>query len=56
MTADVMLGVAGTPSGAVLFREGRVVGEYPFEVLPEVLPRFFADGIGDERQDGRFAE
>ena len=37
------LGIAGTPAGAVLFREGRVVGEYPFEELPEVLPRFFRE-------------
>lgn len=36
------MGIAGTPSGAVLFREGCVVGEYPFEALPNVLPRFFA--------------
>ena len=36
------LGIAGTPAGAVLFREGQVVGEYPFEDLPEVLARFFA--------------
>ncbi|RRD64767.1 flavodoxin-dependent (E)-4-hydroxy-3-methylbut-2-enyl-diphosphate synthase [Fretibacterium sp. OH1220_COT-178] len=46
------LGIAGTPSGAVLFREGRVVGEYAFEALPEVLPRFFAaDGKVDGGQD-----
>ena len=36
------LGIAGTPVGAVLFRGGEVVGEYPFDELPEVLPKFFA--------------
>jgi (E)-4-hydroxy-3-methylbut-2-enyl-diphosphate synthase len=35
------LGIAGTPVGAVLFREGVVVGEYSFEELPEALPSFF---------------
>ena len=40
------LGIAGTPSGAVLFREGKPAGEYPFEALPEVLPRFFAGEAG----------
>ncbi len=34
------LGVAGTPVGAVLFRDGTVVGEYAFEDLPRVLPDF----------------
>ena len=51
------LGVAGTPAGAVLFREGRVVGEYPFEALPEILPRFFGAlgefGTADESLDGK---
>ena len=35
------LGIAGTPVGAVLFKEGKVVGEYAFDELPGVLPRFF---------------
>jgi len=35
------LGVAGTPVGAVLFKEGVVVGEYSFEELPDILPSFF---------------
>jgi (E)-4-hydroxy-3-methylbut-2-enyl-diphosphate synthase len=35
------LGIAGTPAGAVLFREGVVAGEYSFEDLPKVLPSFF---------------
>ena len=34
-------GSAGTPAGAVLFREGEVVGEHPFDALPDVLPAFF---------------
>jgi (E)-4-hydroxy-3-methylbut-2-enyl-diphosphate synthase len=34
------LGIAGTPVGAVLFKEGAVVGEYSFEELPEALPSF----------------
>jgi (E)-4-hydroxy-3-methylbut-2-enyl-diphosphate synthase len=34
-------GIAGTPLGAVLFKEGKVVGEYNFEELPAVLPEFF---------------
>jgi (E)-4-hydroxy-3-methylbut-2-enyl-diphosphate synthase len=33
-------GIAGTPAGAVLFREGVVVGEYAFEDLPGILPAF----------------
>jgi len=37
------LGIAGTPVGAVLFREGQVVGEYDFDDLPAVLPKFFAE-------------
>lgn len=36
------IGIAGTPAGAVLFREGAVVGEYPFDELNDVLPKFFA--------------
>ncbi|MBR0095075.1 MAG: (E)-4-hydroxy-3-methylbut-2-enyl-diphosphate synthase [Synergistaceae bacterium] len=36
-------GIAGTPGGAVLFREGQSVGEYKFEELEEVLPKFFAE-------------
>ncbi|MDR2523025.1 MAG: (E)-4-hydroxy-3-methylbut-2-enyl-diphosphate synthase [Synergistaceae bacterium] len=35
------LGLAGTPVGAVLFKKGIPVGEYPFETLPDVLPAFF---------------
>jgi (E)-4-hydroxy-3-methylbut-2-enyl-diphosphate synthase len=35
------LGIAGTPMGAVLFKEGVVLGEYDFENLPNVLPAFF---------------
>ena len=35
-------GIAGTPGGAVLFREGRPAGEYSFGELEEVLPKFFA--------------
>ena len=34
------LGIAGTPVGAVLFKEGVVVGEYSFEELPDILPVF----------------
>ena len=33
-------GIAGTPGGAVLFREGKPCGEYPFSELEEVLPEF----------------
>ncbi|MDR2176134.1 MAG: (E)-4-hydroxy-3-methylbut-2-enyl-diphosphate synthase [Synergistaceae bacterium] len=39
--AGARLGIAGTPAGAVLFKEGAVVGEYSFEDLPKVLPAFF---------------
>ena len=35
-------GIAGTPGGAVLFREGKSCGEYPFSELENVLPKFFA--------------
>lgn len=35
-------GIAGTPSGAVLFREGERVGEYAFSELEAVLPNFFS--------------
>ncbi|MDR2136794.1 MAG: (E)-4-hydroxy-3-methylbut-2-enyl-diphosphate synthase [Synergistaceae bacterium] len=38
---EAHLGIAGTPVGAVLFKKGTVVGEYPFEDLPKVLPSFF---------------
>jgi (E)-4-hydroxy-3-methylbut-2-enyl-diphosphate synthase len=38
---EAHLGIAGTPVGAVLFKEGTVLGEYPFEDLPKVLPSFF---------------
>ncbi len=34
-------GIAGTPGGAVLFREGKSVGEYKFDELEKVLPEFF---------------
>ena len=33
-------GIAGTPGGAVLFREGKSLGEYPFSELEKVLPDF----------------
>ncbi|MBQ6002591.1 MAG: (E)-4-hydroxy-3-methylbut-2-enyl-diphosphate synthase [Synergistaceae bacterium] len=33
-------GIAGTPGGAVLFREGKSCGEYPFDELEKVLPEF----------------
>ena len=33
-------GIAGTPGGAVLFREGRPCGEYSFSELEGVLPEF----------------
>ena len=33
-------GIAGTPGGAVLFREGKSFGEYPFDELEKVLPEF----------------
>ena len=35
-------GIAGTPSGAVLFREGESVGQYKFEELEKVLPEFLS--------------
>ena len=35
-------GIAGTPSGAVLFREGQRVGEYAFSELEAVLPKFLS--------------
>ena len=41
------MGIAGTPAGAVLFREGKVVGEFPFDELPEVLPKFFAGELAE---------
>ncbi len=34
-------GIAGTPSGAFLFREGESVGQYKFEELEKILPEFF---------------
>ena len=34
-------GIAGTPGGAVLFREGKSVGEYKFDELENILPGFF---------------
>lgn len=33
-------GIAGTPGGAVLFREGKPAGEYSFSELEKVLPEF----------------
>ncbi len=33
-------GIAGTPGGAVLFRNGQSIGEYAFDELDEVLPKF----------------
>lgn len=33
-------GIAGTPIGAVLFKDGVVAGEYSFEELPGILPSF----------------
>ena len=33
-------GLAGTPGGAVLFREGKPAGEYSFSELEGVLPEF----------------
>ncbi len=33
-------GIAGTPGGAVLFREGKPAGEYKFEDLEKILPEF----------------
>ena len=33
-------GIAGTPGGAVLFREGKPAGEYSFNELERVLPEF----------------
>ena len=41
-------GIAGTPVGAVLFREGKTAGEVPFEKLPDVLPGFLAGTWGAE--------
>ena len=35
-------GIAGTPGGALLFREGKSVGEYKFEELEEILPKFLS--------------
>ncbi|MCL2009064.1 MAG: (E)-4-hydroxy-3-methylbut-2-enyl-diphosphate synthase [Synergistaceae bacterium] len=35
-------GIAGAPVGAVLFKEGKVAGEYAFDDLPAVLPKFFS--------------
>ena len=33
-------GIAGTPGGALLFREGQSIGEYKFSELEKVLPQF----------------
>jgi len=33
-------GIAGTPGGAVLFKEGERFGEYAFNELESVLPEF----------------
>ncbi len=35
------LGIAGTPGGALLFKNGVTFAEYSFEELPEKLPEFF---------------
>ena len=35
-------GIAGTPGGAVLFKEGQPAGEYKFDELEKVLPKFFS--------------
>ena len=34
-------GIAGTPNGAILFKEGKTFGEYSFDELKNVLPDFF---------------
>ena len=39
-------GIAGTPGGAVLFREGKSCGEYKFSELEAVLPEFFGGERG----------
>ena len=39
------LGLAGTVKGAVLFRNGETVGEYSFDELDKILPKFFAGEI-----------
>lgn len=39
---NASLGIAGTPVGAVLFKEGVVIGEYAFDELPQILPIFFS--------------
>ena len=36
-------GIAGTPNGAVLFRKGKSLGEYPFDELESILPKFFKE-------------
>lgn len=35
-------GIAGTPSGALLFKNGETVGEYKFEELENILPKFLS--------------
>jgi (E)-4-hydroxy-3-methylbut-2-enyl-diphosphate synthase len=35
------LGIAGTPVGALLFKEGEIIRECAFDELPSVLPKFF---------------
>ncbi len=39
------IGIAGTPNGALLFRDGNTIGEYKFDELNEILPKFFAGEI-----------
>ena len=34
-------GIAGTPKGAILFKEGKITGEYEFNELEKILPEFF---------------
>ncbi|GHV35993.1 4-hydroxy-3-methylbut-2-en-1-yl diphosphate synthase (flavodoxin) [Synergistales bacterium] len=39
--AHARYGIAGTPVGAVLFKDGAMVGSYDFDDLPSVLAEFF---------------
>ena len=41
-------GIAGTPSDALLFRGGKTVGEYSFDDLPGVLPKFLSGSLNIE--------
>lgn len=40
--ANAQYGIAGTPVGAVLFKNGTMVGNYSFDSLPSALPEFFS--------------